>query len=89
MPYHLHRLYLSGDNTFSGSLALSTPPDPEVAGLVVTEEFSKFAAECAKEAQWAAWEQTVYYFLCLVYYPVAPLFLQSTDTTHINLISAS
>jgi hypothetical protein len=89
MPYHLHRVYFNGDNSFDAPLSMSPVPEPPISGMVLPDEYAKFAADCERSSAWMSWEKWCYYLLCVLYYPLAPLYLQNRRAQHFEQLWAS
>ena len=74
-PHHLHRLYLSGDNSFSRPFALSPLVPQQISQMVFQYEYAAFASELSELGRWSQSERALHFLLCLLCLPLASFYL--------------
>ncbi|XP_010321128.2 uncharacterized protein [Solanum lycopersicum] len=73
---HVHRMYLSGNNTFSEPWHLPHSPPKAVTEIVYEDAFNRFVDEINELASYQWWEGSVYGILCTFAYPLAWSWMQ-------------
>ena len=71
MPYHYHRIYLVGNNTYFSPWFLPEIPPAYLESEIDIVDYTRFAENLNKRIQWRIWEFLVYLLLLLM----PPLYL--------------
>lgn len=84
LPRHVHRIYLSGSNSFGASWRLPWEAGHRLRRHVRPNAFAAFAERANEVLQWQrlGWEELTYGLLSALAYPAAYLFLRERRRQH-------
>ena len=82
-PHHLHRIYLSGDNSWNRPLTLSRGVPVEVSALVFDDAYGEFAEQVSALGRWSRMQHWAYCALAMLCPPLAASYMRRTRKKHV------